>query len=116
MDLIDHVEYALYKLSKQYDISIVSMGNYPNLILKEEWIKECLPFCKFIGCDFDNYKDKSHIDMSEGVFIDDSKQNLETSNANIKICFGDKYSWNEEYKGVRCYYWIDVLKFLKLEE
>lgn len=114
--LIEHVKYALYKISKEYDITIVSMGNAPNLRLKEEWIGVNFPFCKFIGCDFNNYSNKSHIDMSDAILIDDSMNNLITSNAKIKICFGDVYEWNKEWDGLSCYNWYDVLRLLKLEE
>ena len=59
------------------------------------------------------YKDKSHIDMSDGIFIDDSVNNLETSNAAIKICFGDEYPWNEKWKGIRCANWHEVENYIE---
>ena len=34
--------------------------------------------------------------MSNGVFIDDMIKNLNSSNADMKICFGD-YEWNKCY-------------------
>lgn len=101
------------KLKDICDITIVSAGYSPNLKVKEEWIKEHLPFCKFIGVNLKEYKDKSHINMNEGVFIDDSVNNLETSNAAIKICFGDEYVWNKEWDGLRCANWCDVWNMFK---
>lgn len=104
---------TLIKLNDVCDITIVSCGETPNLKLKEKWINENLPFCKFVGVNFAEYKDKSHINMSTGVFIDDSVNNLSTSNASIRVCFGDKYPWNEQWDGIRCYNWCDVWKMFK---
>ena len=111
---------TLLELKDDYDITIVSSGYNPNLRAKEIWIKENLPFCKFIGVNLKEYSDKSHIDMSDVVFIDDSMSNLSTSNAQINICFGDKYPWNEDWNedwtGFRCYNWNDIKRFLKGEQ
>lgn len=89
-----------------HEITIVSMGDAPNLIQKEAWVKKSLPFAGFIGCDFAEYKDKSHIDMSDGILMDDSRVNLETSNAKYKILFGDNYPWNDGWNGLRCFNWF----------
>lgn len=99
------------KLKDYYEIIIVSSGYSPNLVEKELWVKYNLPFCKFIGVNFKEYEDKAHVDMSDGIFIDDSVKNLVTSNASIKICFGDEYEWNKNWKGVRCANWCDVWTF-----
>ena len=58
------------------------------------------------------HNDKSHIDMSDSIFIDDSYKNLATSNAKEKICFGDKYSWNEQWEGKRLLNWMEVRDYL----
>lgn len=97
---------------KDFDITVVSSGYSPNLKLKEEWIKKYFPNMKFIGVNLKEYSDKSHIDMSDGVFIDDSYNNLCTSNAQIHICFGELYKWNEPWVGIRCTNWFDVWRFL----
>lgn len=102
-------------------ICIVSMGTLPNLKGKEIWLKNHIPNFKntknieFIGCDLDRYKDKSHIDMSDGILIDDEVKNLNSSNAKLKICFGDKYNWNESWAGIRCFNWYDIKRFLSTE-
>lgn len=94
---------VLFRLKDKYEIVIVSMGIQPNLFGKEIWIKDNLPFAKFIGIDMDKYKDKSCIDMSGGILIDDEQRYLDNSNANMKVCFGDKYEWNEDWNGKRCF-------------
>lgn len=103
-------------LKNQYDISVVSMGYYPNLKLKERWLNNNMPFVNFIGIDIGEYRDKSHIDMSGGILIDDSYANLISSNASKKLCFGDLYPWNEKWDGVRLYNWVDVKNYLEVIE
>ena len=103
---------TIEKLAQEYDIKIVSMGYKPNLRLKEEWIKKNLPGIDFIGVNLKKHKDKSHIDMSNGVLIDDNANMLTTSNAKCKICFGETYKWNEEWTGIRTINWVDVGKQL----
>lgn len=113
---MDWAKETLDELKDDYEITIVSSGYSPNLKAKEIWIQENLSYCKFIGVNLKQYTDKSHLDMSDGIFIDDSSKNLVTSNALVNICFGDKYSWNEDWTGFRCNNWNDVKKFLKGDE
>lgn len=113
LEFMENAEEIINKLSDSFDIYVVSMGNKRNLELKEEWLDKKLPCIKgFIGCNFDNVQDKSHIDMSDGIQIDDCAINLETSNASIKILYGDIYSWNKDYKGIRKYNWYEMYDFL----
>lgn len=99
-------------LCKVYDVTVVSHGYSPNLLLKEAWIKAQFPDIKFIGVDLDKHSDKSCVDMYGGIFIDDNANNLKTSNAQYKFCFGDLYEWNKDWYGERLYNWTDV--YLKL--
>ena len=113
IEYMDWAKKILDELSDDYDITIVSSGYSPNLVAKALWINSKLPYCKFIGVNLKEYKDKSHIDMSDGIFIDDSSHNLITSNAKINICFGDKYEWNKDWIGIRCANWHDIKSFLE---
>lgn len=110
---MDWAKEILEELSKTWNITIVSLGYSPNLLGKELWIKKNLPFCEFVGVNFKTHSNKSHIDMSDGVFIDDSVNNLITSNAKYKICFGDEYVWNKDWTGKRCHNWIELESILK---
>ncbi len=107
---------SLWKLeiiNKYFNINIISMGNKPNLKLKEKFIKDKLPYCNFIGVDFKEYKDKKHIDMSNSyALIDDNIDILLTSNAPRKICFGEEKGWNREWDGERLIYWYDFDKMV----
>lgn len=113
LDFMDNFEEVYLKLKEKYDITIVSSGYSPNLKLKELWIDENLPGCKFIGVNLKDYKDKAHIDMSDGVFLDDSAHNLITSNAKVKICFGEEYEWNKDWTGIRLKNWYEVWRYLE---
>ena len=113
VEYMDWAEKILDILKEDFEITIVSSGYSPNLIAKEKWVKEHLPYCNFIGVNLKEYEDKSHIDMSDGIFIDDSASNLETSKAAIKICFGDEYPWNEKWKGIRCANWHEVENYIE---
>ena len=112
VEFIDNAEEVLNKLKDKYEIIIVSMGYSPNLRAKEYWIKEHIPYAKFIGTNFKKHEDKSHIDMSDGIFIDDNTKYLNT-NAKYQICFGDIYNWNENWEGKRCFNWYEIEKYLE---
>ena len=110
---------ALRSLSHMYDITIVSHGYAKNLKLKEKWVKDKLfkeifdSSCnaEFIGVDWKEYSDKSHVDMSDSIFVDDSIKNLETSNAKYKILYGEYMDWNNmNNKFIRCKNWKNLTK------
>lgn len=103
LEFMDNAKEVLDRLKDKFEIVIVSMGVQPNLFGKEIWIKDNIPFAKFIGIDMKKYKDKSSIDMSGGILIDDERRYLDSSNADMKICFGDEYEWNKDWKGKRCF-------------
>lgn len=115
VEFMDNAKEVLSKLNDKYEIIIVSMGFQPNLFGKEIWIKDNLPFAKFIGVDMEEYKDKSYVDMTDGILIDDEKRYLDSSNAKQKICFGEEYEWNKQWTGKRCYNWYEVEKYLMEE-
>lgn len=106
-DAIEEVQ-RIVQLEKYKD----SLGYSPNLKAKELWIQKHLPFCKFIGVNSKEHFDKSSIDMSTGVLIDDNMKNLITSNALVNICYGDVYEWNKDWTGFRAKNWQDIKQFL----
>lgn len=111
-------------LSHIYNITIVSHGYPQNLLLKEKWVKDNIfsrvykPFnCKFIGVNWEEYPDKSHVDMTGGIFVDDSITNLKTSNAKYKILYGECFEWNESnIDFIRCKNWTELLSQIDLLE
>lgn len=97
-----------------YKIIFCSSGSYPNLKMKGVWIDKHFPYADFIPVEMPTYEDKSHVDMSGGsIFIDDVSKNLITSNADIKICFGEQYTWNEDWNGIRCNNWMEIYKYIR---
>ena len=113
VEFMDNAEEVLKRLSKRYEIIIVSLGYSPNLRAKEYWIKEHMPYAKFIGVNMKKYKNKNHIDMLDGIlYIDDKSSNLNT-NAKYQVCFGDIYDWNEDWEGKRCFNWYEVEKYIE---
>lgn len=96
-----------------YKIIFCSSGSYPNLQHKRQWIQRHFSYADFIPVEMPTYEDKAHVPMQESYFIDDVSKNLKTSNAKVKICFGDIYTWNEDWDGVRCENWIKVYDFFK---
>lgn len=113
LEFIPYAKETLEELNKDYNITIVSSGYSPNLKAKLLWIEKNLPFCGFIGVNMKEYRDKSHVEeMRTGIFIDDSSSNLKISNALVNICFGEKYSWNEDWEGIRLDNWKAVHAFI----
>ena len=116
VEFMDNGEEVLKRLSKKYEIIVVSMGYSPNVFAKSVWMNNHMPYAKFVGINFKKHNDKSHIDMSDGIFIDDNAKYLNT-NAKYQICFGEIYDWNRDWTGKRCFNWYEVEKYLEeLEE
>lgn len=115
LELMPWVDKVLNRLKDKYEITMCSIGRPINLKYKKEWLEKYLPFVKFKGVNMDVFDDKSCVDMSGVIFIDDSEKNLMNSNAAEKICFGDIYPWNENWIGKRCANWLDVEKLLMEE-
>lgn len=98
----DNAKYVINELAKQTDVIIVSMCSYKSAYLKGEKIEKDMPNVKFQPIIYPHFKDKAHIDMTDGIFIDDVTKNLHTSSADEKICF--RYNniimdVNEDWKG-----------------
>ena len=112
LELMPWAERVINELKEYYQIEIVTMGYSPNLKQKEVWVEKHFSEIPLVAVNMKKHKDKSHIDMSDSIFIDDSYKNLVTSNALEKICFGEKYSWNEQWEGKRLINWMDVRNYL----
>ena len=129
LQFMEHADTILWLLSYQFNFTIVSHGNTPNLKLKNEWIIKNFKhlignskmmnnaYVNFIGVNFKDHSDKSHVNMSGSIFVDDSYKNLLTSTASHKIVFGEVFPWNEEnekasgeYKYMRCKNWIELYR------
>lgn len=115
-----NVQSYLNMLKESFDVTIVSLGYSPNLKGKIKWLKNMYLDKRyginFTGVNMKEYHDKSHIDMSGGILVDDNARMLETSNASTKICFGDVHSWNDTWTGLRAKDWKELTYMLCRKE
>lgn len=103
-------------ISDDYHIIFATIGSISNLRGKQLFLAKNFPYADFIGVDAATAKDKSEIDMSDGIQVDDEIRMLKTSNAKTKILFGKGYPWqpeptSEEIK--RCRTWDQLYYNLK---
>ena len=103
---------VINKLCHDYCIIIATIGTKENLRNKYYWLTDKIHVDAYYGVEMPIYGDKSHIDMSGAIYIDDVAENLEKSNAEIKICFGPVEDWNRNWDGIRCKTWKEVLNYL----
>ncbi|NFF75958.1 hypothetical protein FCV38_02895 [Clostridium sporogenes] len=114
LEFMPNAKEIIEKLSKEYDIIICSIGTPENISHKALWIKENLPCIKDTilisnqGC----FMDKSMVNMKQCIFIDDNANNLNSSNADIKICFGKEYPYNKNWNGLKVQDWGELYKLI----
>lgn len=113
LEFMDNAEEVISRLLDEgWTIRIVSLGTDDNVRNKGKWVGEHkhLSRTEFIGLPM--HCPKSHVDMSNGIFIEDVIKNLDVSNAAVKIIFGDEYEWNKTDKYHRCYNWYEVYDYI----
>jgi 5'(3')-deoxyribonucleotidase len=114
LEFMNGAKSKIENLSTRFDIIICTIGSYDNVAKKSQWIKHRLPAIKktiFIN-NGANHLDKSIINMQNSIMIDDVSNNLYSSNAEVKICFGDEFAWNRDWEGTRCYNWSELYREL----
>lgn len=82
-----------------------------NVAKKSQWIKKNLKHESIILLATDN-NIMSIIDMSGGIIVDDHENNLFTSNTDIKVNFGLKREWNQNWNGLACLSWQELENLL----
>lgn len=101
------------QLKEIYDVIICTIGTPKNISKKAIWIEDNLGIKDMILLSQENAEmNKSIVDMTGSIIIDDHENNLFSSNAAIKICYGEIKSWNENWNGLRAMTWNDVGKIL----
>lgn len=115
LEPMENAKNALLSLASYFELIVVSIGSAENLAKKSLYIKEHFPMIHDVILirNSDIRMDKSIIDMKGGILIDDNSNNLVSSNADIKICFGKDAEWNTKHGRWlnRCMNWVDVLKW-----
>lgn len=114
----DDVDEVLQELKTEFDITIVSIGTYQNISHKARYVEKHFPYINnaILLCMHDVVMDKSIIDMSGGIFIDDHVKNLVSSNAKDKICYvndADTKPWNKDWNGYYCFSWEHARNTIK---
>jgi len=100
---------VLEKLNKKYEMYLISIGTADNISNKTLFVKRNLPFVQnSIFLVNSNKLGKGIINMKDGIIVDDVEENLYSSNASEKICFGKVASWNSGWSGERCLDWLEV--------
>ena len=98
LELCENCLDAINSIKNLVNIHIATIGTDKNLKNKMKWIKENLNIdFNFNGILDTGINDKSSIDMSGAIFVDDRANNLRSSNANIKILYKNyhNYSWQQ---------------------
>lgn len=98
LELCENCLDVINSIKNLVNIHIATIGTDKNLKNKMKWIKENLNVdFNFNGILDTGISDKSSIDMSGAIFIDDRIDNLRSSNANIKILYKNyhNYSWQQ---------------------
>ena len=115
---------ALDKLYKKYGtrINFVTLGTLNNLEHKRQWIERTcdiwdIDYNEYYG-DTNNESDKTFVDMSNGIFIDDNIECLRNSNASIKILLknGVDTEWNKVLPNDEVYIvndWYEALEIIE---
>lgn len=115
LEFIDfRTEDVIKQLCEKYEVIVATLGTPLNIAKKVIWLRDNLPCIKeYVLLVNDRVKmDKSVVNMSGAIFIDDHADNLDSSNAGHKIIFGDFYDWNRDSEYTRCINWIDVERLL----
>lgn len=98
LELCENCLDVINSIKNLANIHIATIGTDKNLKNKMKWIKENLNIdFNFNGILDTGINDKSSVDMSGAIFVDDRIDNLRSSNANIKILYKNyhNYSWQQ---------------------
>ena len=106
----DNTYEVLEKLSKKYQLIIVTIGTPTNLSKKALFLEEKLSFIKdYVLLFNDGCKmQKDIVNMENGIFLDDVESNLRSSNARDKVLFGKRFEWNSGWEGKHLLTWSDI--------
>ena len=115
LEFMPNAKETIEKLSHKFHIVVCSIGTPENIAYKSLWLKDNLPFVKdtILISNQDCFMDKSIVNMNNCIFIDDNANNLKSSNAGIKICFGKEYPYNKDWCGFRVNDWEDTYELIK---
>lgn len=111
---MNEAEEIIKNISNKFDIFIVTSASGKNLEFKNKWISKHMPFVKKVYATGSN--NKSVIDMSGGIQVDDVYECLEKTNARIKLLYKNynNFKWqrhsNEDVYNVNS--WKEINEIL----
>lgn len=115
LEITDGFIDMLNNIKNEYIISVVTIGTIKNLETKSKYImtNDFKFIDKFYGINAKEM-DKTSVDMSNGILIDDNSECLRKSNAKIKILFrnGKDTEWNKVYPNEEIYI-VDTIEEIK---
>ena len=120
LEFMPNANEIIKELCEKFQVIICSLGCFNNISLKSQWIKENMPYIKdaILLTNQGIKMDKSIVNMRHrygdrgSIFIDDLKSCLDSSNAERKILFGERFDWNREWVGEWGRDWIEVGEML----
>lgn len=114
LEFMPNAKETILKLAEKYDIYIVSIGTMQNIRWKANWLDINLPEVKNVILISNNNceMNKSIVNMSSGILLDDNYDNLKTCNAIKRYTFGIIKSWNIWSPYKRLFNWECVGKEL----
>lgn len=114
LELYDEDTYKVFhEVAKKNTVYITTKGTPENIYRKTKWIHENLNYGNMILLSEEEVMlDKSVVNMEGGVIVDDNENNLFSSNATVKVSFGKRAEWNENWYGITILDWHSLGKFL----
>jgi 5'(3')-deoxyribonucleotidase len=98
---------VINRLSENNEVVICSKHMDSRKPLTKAWINKVMPKASVVFVD--SFADKGSLFTNCDVAIDDRIDCLNSFNDNVyKICFG-KFKWNQEWNGIRCNSWSDIM-------
>lgn len=98
---------VINRLSEDNKVYIVSKHMESRKPLTKAWISKVMPKVEIVFVD--NFEDKGKLFENCYAVVDDRVDSLYSFRNNvIKICFGN-FQWNQDWNGMRCMSWKDVM-------
>ena len=100
-------KYNITGISKSVQKKFNEVNILPLDIIDEIEVTKFLSLNKY-DINSNGINSKSIVDMSGGIFIDDHQDNLFSSNAEYKYCYGEVKGWNDKWDGIRLENWLEI--------
>lgn len=105
----------IYELQDKHDVLIVTIGTQGNIALKSRFIDKYLPGINAAYLYQGNHcpMDKSVVNMTGGLLLDDNIKNLHSCNATHRLIFGPEKDYNQSNLYHRVFSFSELIDHLK---